>query len=81
MILALLLYHWVKVKDSNAVHQRYLTSYGNVIGEYYLPHKPTYPATYTDYPYVAQCFDGRPEAFAEEKQARRYIEACKNSPE
>ena len=73
--------HWIKVKDSNQIHQRYVTPYGNVIGEYYLPPKPTYPGKYSDRPYVAQCFDGKPEYFAEEIQAKNFIEHCKNTPD
>jgi hypothetical protein len=58
-----------------------VTPYGNVIGEYYLPHKPTYPGKYSEKPYIAQCFDGKPEYFAEEHQAKDFIELCRNTPD
>lgn len=78
MIIALLLCHWISVHDSNAVHKRYLTPVGNVIGEYYLPLKPSYPNNYELKPYVAQCWDGLPETFTKESTAKNFIEACKN---
>ena len=65
--------HWVKLKDSNQVRAYYVTQYGNLIGGYYQPHKPS---PQTKIPYTAKCFAGKPVEFGTEADAKVYVLAC-----
>lgn len=68
--------HWVTRKDSYRVHRAYVTHYGNTIGDYYQPIKPTFQARDVAVPFTAQCLESAPVEFNTESQATVYVENC-----
>lgn len=65
--------HWITLKDSNQLHRLYVNHYGNVIGGYYLPLKPSWQDKETPIPYIAQCDEGKPQEFSSEGAAKAYV--------
>ena len=67
--------HWIKLKDSYRVHAYYVNHYGNLIGSYYQPPKPSAESTRL-VPFTAQCLDGKQVELETEAAAKGFVEAC-----
>lgn len=69
-------FHWTTTHDVYRVHQRYVNSYGNVMGEYFQPKPNSHQFPVQSNPITAQCYDGPPHEFSSEAEAKAFVSAC-----
>ena len=67
--------HWIKLKDSYRVHAYYVDHYGNLIGSYYQPPKPSKESKRA-VPFTAQCLEGKQVELETEIAAKGFVESC-----
>ncbi len=69
---------WLRVRHSSyAIEMRFVGYYGNLYGSYFRPFPRSHPGVAEAPPmFTAECYDGPPQEFTTEAEARAFVLAC-----